>query len=247
MNEIQQWFTNGCDYASGVLIYNQHPRSNKNIARLLSKRENALNQEKLKYELQKLSKVSVVNKAIKVSKVKTVNTVAVEKLIKSSVDIAKKKASIFFHQLPPELQPVLLKANVLFKECCLLKVQLNALKPKEESKSLSIQLEISDKRKKNELCWSKIDYWLEHKKIAPEPECEFENMTPAQLLRRDQYLFQSKGKLQKRIDLNKAKLETAVSLDEKNRIIRAIEKQEANLLKQETQQLKIKDIINGRK
>lgn len=247
MNEIQQWFASGCNYASGVLIYSQHPRSNKNIARLLSKRESALNYEKLKYELQKLSKVAVVPKQIKVSVLKTNNTVSNQKIIGPSIAISKQKQALFFHQLPAELQPTLLDANVLFKECCLLKVQLNALKTKEEHEALDIQLKISDKRKKNELCWQKIDYWLDHKKLPKEPDCEFENMTPAQLLRRDQYLYQSKGKLEKRIIINKDKIEKTSSVDEKNRIKRAIAKQEANLIKQETQHLKIKDIINGRK
>jgi hypothetical protein len=165
--------------------------------------------------------------------------------IELSVLTEAKKQAIYFHELPEELRPVLLQANTLFKEMCFLKVELNDLPQHAEKKSLEIQLKIDKNQKENANCWKKIDYWQTHK-ISPKIEVsEFSKLSPAELLRKEQYLFASISKLNKRLVDNRAQLLTTTSLKDHNRISRAIERQEGNLIVKNDELLTIKRLIHG--
>ena len=240
MEIIKDWFEGDCDYTFGVAIYGDLPKCNRNLLTMFQKKENSFNREKLKHELQKYIDAPVVapilKKVVPVIKVTSVET---------AVLANEAKQALFFHELPTELQPVLLEAHQLFKENCFLKVQLNDLPQHAEKKALELQIQISRNFEQNALCWKKIDYFLEHRVVPVSSKSEYEGLTPAGLLRKQQLLYASISKLNSRLKENNEKLQTAVYVVDKNKVERMIMKQEQNLLKQNEELLIISKLIDG--
>jgi hypothetical protein len=254
MDAITQWIANGTPYEEGIRIYANLPSHNKILLRNFQKKQSEVLSEKLKYELEKyLNEITYIPKKqntvilppkITAPEVIVPKATFVQHIELSTLTSAKKQA-IYFHELPEELRPVLLQANALFKEMCFLKVELNELPEHAEKKAIEIQLQIDKNQKENANCWTKIDYWQTHK-ISPKMEVsEFSKLSPAELLRKEQYLFASISKLNKRLVDNRAQLLTTTSLKEHNRISRAIEKQEGNLIVKNDELLTIKRLIHG--
>jgi hypothetical protein len=246
METLQQWFNNDCPYQEGVVLYENHPKCNRNLLTHFKKKHTALLHEKLKYELRKfLDKPHLSVKTIKTAlKPTVVTSVNVEEL--TSVISLTKKQSLYFYQLPEQLRPVLLEANQLFKENCYLKSLLNDLPASAENKALELQLQIARNFKQNALCWKKIDYYQEHKVLAETAVSEFESLTPAALLRKQQLLYASISKLNTRLKTNRILLKDAFMVADKNKLERMIAKQENNLIKQNEQLLTITNLIDGK-
>lgn len=250
MNAIEQWKANGTHYQEGVLLYASFPTHNKTLLKNFQRKENAQLLEKLKYELSK------IDKSVKVTPIKNevvekpnigqkVSTPNVVQYIEHQQTQYTTKQALYFHELPTELRPILLEANTLFKEMCLLKVQLNELPEEAESKALSIQIDITKKQKQNALCWEKLDYWKTHKVAPKEAKSKFEILTPANLVKQEQYLFASISKMKKRLESNRELLKTTVGVIELNKLQRTIAKQESTLIAKNEELLKIKALING--
>jgi len=241
---INDWLKNKGTYEDGVALYAEHPKHNRNLLKLFNKRKSAANTQKLKYELKK---IVVVNTAAVINKTPVVVAPVVnpKATVAATIAVYEKKQALFFHELPEELQPVLLEANTLFKTNCLLKVQLNAVPDDQEEEALAIQKRIVSNTAKNTLCWKKIDFWKQHR-ILPKPDThKVESLTPAQLVRREQLLFASISKLKKRLEVNTKKLTQATTTKERTKLERAITKQTNNILFKEEEKLKIQQLING--
>lgn len=238
--KINLWFENGCNYEEGVLLYSSVKGCNQTLLKNFKRKETPALKEKLKYELKKyLVEPKVLLEVNK--KVVTSNKFDNEK----PADIPPNKKTTLLHELPEELRPVLLEANQLFREMCLLKVQLNELPPVAEEEALKIQLAIVGKRKKNELCWKRIDYYKEHKVlIQPKPR-KIEQIPPARQLQKEQSLYAAISKLKKRVEANKKELEICIDFKEKNKLKRKIQKQESNILDKEEELQQLKDLINN--
>lgn len=241
MEIIQDWMDGGCDYTFGVAIYGDLPKYNRNLLLMFNKKENNINKAKLLHELTKVLAAPVVIASAKVDQI-TPRTSPVEK----SILVAENKQALFFHQLPSELRPVLLEANQLFKENCYLKVELNELPQHAEKAAIVLQMQIHRNFERNELCWQKIDYYLEHRVIPTAAKSKFEGHSPAGLLRTQQLLYASISKLNSRLKSNNEKLGFAVYVADKSKIERMIMKQEQNLLKQNEKLIEITQIIDGR-
>jgi hypothetical protein len=255
MNAIEQWKAKGTPYDEGVLLYASLPSHNKMLLKNFQKKQSPQLLEKLKYELSKIDKsVQNQSKAVKTSQnqskpVKSIqkqsNNVSVVQYIEQQQTQYNTKQALYFHELPAELRPILLEANTLFKEMCFLKVQLNELPAEAETKALSLQLDIAKKQKQNALCWEKLDYWKTHKVAPKEAKSKFETLSPANLVKQEQYLFASISKMKKRLELNRELLKTTVGVIELNKLQRAISKQESTLIAKNEELLKIKALING--
>lgn len=267
MNAIEQWKANGTPYNEGVLLYASLPTHNKVLLKNFQKKQSPQLLEKLKYELSKFDQSVNSNGQEKTNKNNISNNIEFKKSIKTDSynvlnvqKVAKNelvhfieqqqtnyttKQALHFHELPPELRPILLEANTLFKEMCLLKVQLNELPAEAETKALQLQTEIATKQKKNALCWEKLDYWKTHKVAPKEAKGKFETLSPANLVKQEQYLFASISKMKKRLELNRELLKTASGVVEVNKIQRTIAKQESTLIAKNEELLKIKALING--
>lgn len=251
MNAIEQWKAKGTPYNEGVLLYASLPTHNKVLLKNFQKKQSPQLLEKLKYELSKIdkSKKAVVPVKKEIAKKTTIGqnvskNEVVQYIEQQQIQYTTKQA-LYFHELPEELRPTLLEANTLFKEMCLLKVQLNELPAEAENKALQLQTEISQKQKRNALCWEKLDYWKTHKVAPKEAKGKFETLTPANLVKQEQYLFASISKMKKRLGENKELLKTAVGVKEVNKLQRSITKQESTLIAKNEELIIIKRLING--
>ncbi len=254
MNAIEQWKAKGTPYNEGVLLYASFPSHNKVLLKNFQKKQSPQLLEKLKYELSKIDNsaktVTNVQKRTKTEQNGTFEpkrnkTELVQYIEQQQIQYTTKQA-LYFHELPEELRPTLLEANTLFKEMCLLKVQLNELPPEAENKALQLQTEISQKQKRNALCWEKLDYWKTHKVAPKEAKGKFETLSPANLVKQEQYLFASISKMKKRLESNKELLKTTVGIVELNKLQRTISKQESTLIAKNEELLNLKNIINGK-
>lgn len=238
MERVEKWFANNCPYQEGVAIYRESKNPNANLLRLFKLKESAANLEKLKYELGKLK--NVTTPAVKpIQKKPIVN-------IEATAVAIEKKQQLMFHELPPELRPELLKANELFRKNCYLKVTLNDLPDEAEDEALEFQMQISDNLKKNRLCWKKIDFWTEHRQLPKEVTSGFEKLTGAQLVKKQQYLFQNISKMKRRFDENLKQLSATENITKKARLKRLITKQDADLIQKNEELQIITNLIDGR-
>lgn len=240
MEIIKQWFANNCPYDEGVVIYRESKKPNANLLRLF-KKESGSNLEKLKYELSKIIEspgIIIQSKPIPIPKDPIVN-------IEATAIAAEKKQQLMFHDLPPELRPELLKANELFRKNCYLKVTLNDLPDYAENEALSLQMDIDCNWKANRMCWKKIDFWLLHRQLPKEVTSGFEKLTGAQLVKKQQYLFQNISKMKKRFDEN-LKLLSNKTGSQKARLERQIIKQDRDLITKNEELQIITKLIDGR-
>ena len=238
MESVQIWFNNGCKYLDGVALYAALPAFKPALLKMFNKGESALNKEKLKYELKKVSgsgfKVAGPSPAVVLRqdqnnspKVKPViNPVTTKEAGKLPPGINK----TFLHELPEPLRDVYLEATELFRKNCALKVALNELKPEQVKEALAIQLEIHRNRKRNEQCWGEIDYYKSHKKLLAPAVPEKGNYSPAELVKKQQNLFSSISRLKKRLDENIKQLGTATTVQGRTKLQKGIERQQANIL-----------------
>lgn len=241
MESIEKWFDDHCPYAVGVELYSSLPRRNANLVRLFKLKETAANLEKLKYELGKFRTI-----ATPVKKVVPVAPVPIIVQVEATAVASEKKQALLFSQIPAELRPELLRANDLFRKNCYLKVTLNELADDSEIEALLIQTEISENFKENQLCWKKIDYWLEHKQLPKAAENDFTSLTPAGLLRKQQLLYQNISKMQKRFEINSQVLSTTDDVTVKSKLQRLVAKQDADLIKKNEELRIITKLIDGK-
>lgn len=245
-NLVQEWIDTGCDYASGVKLFEQIGK-NRLLMRQFSRNSGVANQKKLDYELRKFLKVEEKPKSAKNNPIVDIalKTIEVEAIVEHQVKEYESKQTELIKQLPAELLPVLFRANLLFRESCILKLELNNMPDEAEAECLKIQLQIDDKLKENRLCWKQIDHYLEHKQLPKIAKSQFDNLTPAELVKRQQYHFQNISKLKKRITENRKVLSTTDSVSVKARLERTLAKQESDLLAKENELQTLTNLVNG--
>lgn len=244
MKEIESWLADPQrKYSIGLELY-ASTSCNKNILNLLRRKESAVNMQKLIYELGKSQKVTITQKTI--IHLPKPETITPGEVIEQNFEKQTKKQSIFLHELPPEIRPELLRANALFRENCYLKVTLNELPTNAEAEAMKLQIQIADNFKENALCWSKIDHWTKHRQLPKIALSEFDNFTPAQLLRKQQYLYQNISKMKSRLEENEVVRAKTDSVTQKNRLDKLVAKQERELLKKNDELLMINKLIDGK-
>lgn len=233
MEVVQEWMTNGCDYKQGVEIYKNLKGVNKMLLRQFALAENPQRKAKLIYELKKHLPVVEEVKPIVQNQPEMVT-------VETSVEKETKRVAPLFHELPNELRPVLLEANNLFKENCLLKVQLNECMVLEEEKALQIIIQIDRNFRANQMCWDKINYWKTHK-ILPKQTAvsNISQWSMDKLLKQQHLLGSSLSKMEKRLKENELKFKNAEGA-ESDRIKRLVAKQEKEVIKKREELLKIK-------
>jgi hypothetical protein len=123
-NLVQDWIDAGMDYASGVALYEQIGK-NKLLKNVFKRHYSIANEKKLEYELRKLLQVEKVQHIAHVQDI--AQPINVEAIVEHQVKQYESKQTELIKQLPEELIPVLLKANLKWKENCILKIQLNSL------------------------------------------------------------------------------------------------------------------------
>lgn len=232
MEIIKQWIANGCDYKAGVEIYKNLKGVNKMLLRQFTLVENPQRKAKLLYELKKHLPVEEVKPKAQ--------PIAEKANVEASVEKETKRVAPLFHELPNELRPVLLEANNLFKENCLLKVQLNECAVLDEEKALQIIIQIDRNFRANQMCWDKINYWKTHKILPKETRVlSISSWSMDKLLKQQDLLGSSVSKMEKRLKENQIKVK-GLEGNELQRIERLIAKQEKEVIKKREELLKIK-------
>jgi len=246
-NLVEEWIAAGCDYGSGVALYNEIGK-NKLLKNNFARNKSIANQKKLEYELRKFLPVDEKEKSVKRNPIVDIalKAIEVEAIVEHQVQQYESNQPELIKQLPEELLPVLFRANLLFRESCILKLQLNNMPDEAEAECLKIQLQIDDKLKENRLCWKQIDHYLEHKQLPKIAKSQFDNLTPAKLVKRQQYHFQNISKLKKRITENRKVLSTTDSVSVKARLERTLAKQESDLLAKENELQTLTNLVNGK-
>lgn len=235
---ITEWLSGAGTYADGMALYAQSKSAKATLITTLSKGDNPKNREKLRYELKKL--------VIQTTYIPVVTTINITDKNEDTALAPDKKQALMFHNLPPELRPVYKKAMELFRENCLLKVQLNELAPGKKNDALAIQIQIFDNHHENRLCWQKIDYWLTYRKLPPIAITLTDGLTPAQLIKRQQNLFSSISRLKKRMSEANKEVKTETNLRVKNRLERAAARQQANIMRKEEELNVLTRLINAK-
>lgn len=239
---VKKWIADGMDYFSGVALYGQIGK-NKLLKQAFT-RNSISNQKKLEYELRKFLPLEpVVKKLIAIDGPQPVN---VEEIIEYQIKQYESKQLKLIKMLPTEMLPTLFRANLKFKENCILKLQMNDLPDEAEDTCLKIQLQIDANWKENALRWKQIDYYLEHKILPKEPKSAFDGLTPAELVKRQQYHFQNISKLKKRITENRKDLSTTDSVKMKSKLERTLAKQESDLITKESELQILNNLVNGK-
>lgn len=251
MEVIQQWLDSGADYNKGVEIYKNTKGCSKMLLRQFALRETTQRKEKLIYELKKLipKQVSVLPTKLTALPTKLTAPVAKqqpkEQVVLQTAEKESKRIAPLFHELPPELRPVLLEANNLFKENCMLKAELNEVAIEDEATALQIQIRISRNFKANAVCWDKIEYWQKHKQLPKETSVEnISAYSMGKLLREQANINSSVSRMEKRLKINQANLSAEENPAERNKLLRKIAKQEKDILQKREQQLIIKNTID---
>ncbi|MDM1502263.1 hypothetical protein HX071_08600 [Myroides marinus] len=248
MERIIFWLeSKNSDYFEGLSLYESLPTHNKNLVRNLKRTESAFNRQKLIYELRKVVNATPTKKTIAVTPTSPVEetTISISPVLNSVKD-QEKKTTPLFHQLPLQVRPILLEANNLFRENCLLKTELNDLSAEQEAEALSIQIQIDRNEKANTLAWSKIDYYLEHKCLPPTTKISLSKWSIDKLMYKRNLLEASLSKQRKRLKANKEKL-SILEGTELHKLQRLITKQDKSVLEKEEQLFKIKSELDGKK
>jgi hypothetical protein len=247
MESIQKWLDTGCKYPEGVALYATMPGCMPVLLKRLQEGHTPVKHEKLKYELRKILKQNPAPVPAP-----TPVPAAAAKPIPMPVPVTAEprapdaKQKLLFHQLPPELRPVLQEANALFAEKCLLKTMLNDLAPEMESEALELCIRIYSLTQKNARCWQKIDYWKEHRALPPLEAPKHYDLGGAQLAKKQQNLFSSISRLKKRLEQNRLQYEAEERTAARARLLIAIAKKAGNLIKQEDELLAITSLIESK-
>lgn len=248
MERISFWLEfKDSDYFEGLRLYESLPTHNKNLVRNLKRTESAFNRQKLIYELKKVVNVPIQKKELPISTTSPVVEITISPSpVLTSVQNQEKKTAPLFHQLPVQVRPILLDANNLFKENCLLKTELNDLPADKEAEALAIQIEINRNEKANTLAWSKIDYYLEHKCLPTTSKVNLSKLSVDKLMYNRNLLEASLSKQRKRLTANKEKLHILEGT-ELHKLQRTVAKQEKAVLEKEERLFKIKTELDGKK
>lgn len=204
---IKEWFEKGCDYKSGVDLYEKYGR-NKILLRRFRRLNSPAIYSKLKYELSKL--ISEKPQQFVFNENKVTNTV--ELRVSKSVDVIKKSIKVRemtvkpISAYPVELHEVYKKRVESFYSAASLKQQLNDLSEDQEEESLAIQLEIWRLIKQNEKCWRLLKHYDKTKQILPDKsDVDYSGLTPQELVNQRQRLYVNQSR--RAITLKKKKLE----------------------------------------
>lgn len=229
--EIEQWFTNGCDYKTGVALYAALPGAKPNLLQLFKKRKGSSYLSKLKYELSKHKDTKAVFTPLTVA---TTTAPAPTPKIETPKKVYK---SHELNEFPLELHPVFIQQRNDFYKACSLKIELNSItaEVEEEDRALKIALEIDRLFDSIELAWKKLDHYIETKTVLEVKEQTFTDLTPAQLLQTRNNRRSSLTKANNRLKHYLTALENAeLPISEKTKLEVRVQKTKTKVAQLET-------------
>ncbi|CAA0150082.1 hypothetical protein V2647_03665 [Tenacibaculum maritimum] len=249
--KVNEWFSSGADYNTGVLLYASLKGYNPNLVRLFLKKESPSNLEKLKYELGKFK----TKEKVKITKPLIVKN---EKNPQSNIDIKingrecypktnTQNFSFYFYRLNElhvDLHPLSQKQRANFQKAISLKLQLNEKHKDEEGVSLALCIEIEGLFDAIETAQKVLKHYVEHKVVLNIAPRNYSFLTPAQLIQSRNNKRISISKYKKKIKSFENDLRQNLSKSEatKKRIV--LEKAKSKLLEHELDLQLLNELIN---
>lgn len=267
---INTWFSSGCDYQQGLVLYKALPNHNKNLLKVFCRKETLPNKMKLKYELQKNIKSQITNP---VNNLLNSNNQVKESsipVVKKVTETNKYYRKVLINQLPIELHSLYIQQKNDYNLYCSLKMQLNELsnirdgfgnlvlddcgnpkvKPQttiDIQKANVICLQIEDLFDAIDKTWQIIDHYFKTKEVIVIKEKNFENLSSGKL--RDK-LISVRGSItrqnQRKANLEKA-LDNAIAKKFKIKYQRDLAKCTAKIMQLEQDKLKLIQLRNNEK
>jgi len=232
---ITEWIASGCDYDTGLILYSKQKRHNKNLLRLFMRKNNRINQAKLKYELQKLQKFEVAASPGKVRKVIVTPSNQVKPIV-------KEYRTLRLNDLPVQLHDMYRKQKDEFYRACSLKIQLNNTPP--EVSALDICLEIDRLFDRIEKAWKVFDHYTKFK-VVPEFEGkDYSTLSPVLLLKAEKSKREAISKAKARIKKWSIQLQKTTDKQKRYKLERQLQKKNEDLLAHEVDLERIKELIH---
>ena len=234
MKAIQDWFDAGCDYNTGVIIYNSLPIAKTKITRSLKRGKTNYTQALIIKELRQFK-----NKPLKKATKKRQPTPKPKQPVTDAIIATEHKqesikqenfkvnyGTIKYAELPPALKLRWRKLRDLFYDMCDLKFALNQVPAENQSQALAIILQIDALADERTLIWKELDHYQNHKTELPTETEDFSKLNSDEL-RTKKFNFKSnKSRLEKRTNANYDKLMSLTDATEIHSIERKISKAE---------------------
>jgi len=231
---ITEWIASGFDYGTGLILYSKQKRHNKNLLRLFMRKNNRINQAKLKYELQKLQKFEVASSSEKVRKVIVTTSYQVQPTI-------KEYRTLRLNDLPVQLHDMYRKQKDVFYKACSLKIQLNNTPP--EVSGLYLCLEIDRLFDSIEKQWKVFDHYTKFK-VVPEFEGkDYSTLSPVLLLKAERSKREAISKAKSRIKGWSIQLQKTTDKQKRYKLERQLQKKNEDLLAHEVDLETIRELI----
>lgn len=237
---VNNWFTNGCNYQEGVIIYAGLKNSKANLLRLFKLKESNYNKQKLKYELSKFKEVAIAKTVITEVSNTPGNTAIPPKAPKPSQEPTYKP--LLIRDLPIELHPTFIQQKKDYATVCSLKMQLNNVGPEENALGLCLQIEsLFDAI---EAAWKILDHYTDTKTILKVATNNFTELTPPQLLLRRNSKRSSLTKANKLITKYKNTDTTKLNVSQKTKLAVNLERQQLKVIQLEKDINALNELIN---
>lgn len=254
MEQITQWFNDGCPFDEGVVLYKSLPKPNISVLRKLKRGKNSYNKSLLIKELRLVkNKPTVVAKPATpkpqhkpIPKVEATDAIIAKEHQEQQTKVNALKVeygSIKYAHLPAELKPRYRELGDIFYQMCDLKFILNEIPPKAEKEALAIILQIEELDDQRTMIWREIDHWNAHKSILPTEADDYKGLNSDELRTAKARLKSNITKLEQRIEAKYATLFETVNLKPKIKLEESIRRSEATLHKHRLNVLKINELL----
>lgn len=243
--KVNEWFSNGSDYNTGVLLYASLKGHSPNLVRLFLRKESPSNFEKLKYELGKFREKVTIAKPLIVKKTK--NSQLESSIIIPKIEKNTKNSSFYFYRLNElhvDLHPLSQQQRANFQKAISLKIQLNQLHLSEEGAALSLCIEIEDLFDAIETTQKVLKHYVDHKVVLNIAPRNYRSLTAAQLIQSRNNKRISVSKYKKKVENFENDLGQNLSKSETTKQAIALEKAKSKLLEHELDLQQLNELIN---
>lgn len=183
----EQWLNSERDYSAGALCYATYG-SNINLKRVFSRPQSQYSFTKLVDELTALAGVKKVDEVV--------DTTSADDFVKHTVS---KSPQINYSNLPPELDALVVKKGLLYKQASWTHAQLNKIN--DDAERLESAKIIVNNFKVIDEIWEQLDYYEKHKQLMPgkkTSDIDLEIASESQLLLKRNNLRAHISKLKKK-------------------------------------------------
>ena len=247
--KVNEWFSKGSDYNTGVLLYASLKGHNPNLVRLFLRKESAANLDKLNYELGKFKEKRQEPRAKSQEQKRKKANLKVDYYKLDQIQLTKnqKPNSLYFYRLNElhiDLHPMSIKQRNDFQKAISLKLKLNELHPSEEGVALSLCIEIEDLFDAIETAQKVLKHYVDHKVVLNIEPRNYNSLTAAQLIQSRNNKRISVSKYKKKVESFENNLGQNLSKSETTKQAIALEKAKSKLLEHELDLQQLNELIN---